>query len=429
MRQKSANHRLTHGPGTNEGYRHIFQYRGPFHGALLSRCTETSYITCPSRTDELRYAAPAVLRFIAINSMDPLTHTLAGASLAQTRLGRVALGTTTCIIGANLPDLDAITYFLNGNISLGFRRGWTHGVLAMSAFPPLLAVAMSQIVRLQRRPAASFGRLLALSTLAVWSHPALDWLNTYGVRLLMPFDGRWFYGDVLFIVDPWLWLLLGTACVVAHSKSWPQLSMWLTLGAVSTILVTSRTDVPDTVRILWFLGLAIVAAVRNWSGPRTQTHRVAVVCLSLALMYITTMIGSAMLARAQVDAWARAQGISPRQIMVAPRPGNPFRRQVILADDRHYHPLAFDWLSRERIFPVGPQTDIGADHPAAAAALTAPEVWGLATWARFPSFAIEPRPPADGGGYRVTIADMRFGGVTVDMDADLEPSGVHNRFR
>ncbi len=25
----------------------------------------------------------------------------------------------------------------------------------------------------------------------------------------MPFSRRWFYGDVLFIVDPWIWLFLG----------------------------------------------------------------------------------------------------------------------------------------------------------------------------------------------------------------------------
>jgi len=36
-------------------------------------------------------------------------------------------------------------------------------------------------------------------------HPTLDWLNTYGMRWLMPFSGRWFYGDAVFIVDPGCW--------------------------------------------------------------------------------------------------------------------------------------------------------------------------------------------------------------------------------
>ena len=31
----------------------------------------------------------------------------------------------------------------------------------------------------------------------------------------MPFSDRWFYGDTLFIVDPWLWLILGGAVMLA----------------------------------------------------------------------------------------------------------------------------------------------------------------------------------------------------------------------
>src|SRR5690606_3813474 len=56
-----------------------------------------------------------------------------------------------------------------------------------------------------------FGWLYALSLIACLSHPALDWLNNYGVRLLEPFSSRWFNGDVLFIINLWLWLGLGFA--------------------------------------------------------------------------------------------------------------------------------------------------------------------------------------------------------------------------
>jgi len=37
-------------------------------------------------------------------------------------------------------------------------------------------------------------------------------LHPHGVsqsRLLMPFNDTWFYGDTLFIIDPWVWLLAG----------------------------------------------------------------------------------------------------------------------------------------------------------------------------------------------------------------------------
>ena len=64
--------------------------------------------------------------------MDPLTHTLAGVSLAQTRVARGPLATATCLIGANLPDVDAATYFLEGDFSLGgvgltaFSQWWCY---------------------------------------------------------------------------------------------------------------------------------------------------------------------------------------------------------------------------------------------------------------------------------------------------------------
>ena len=42
------------------------------------------------------------------------------------------------------------------------------------------------------------GWLLALAYIGTISHPALDWLNNYGVRLLEPFSSQWFYGDTHF---------------------------------------------------------------------------------------------------------------------------------------------------------------------------------------------------------------------------------------
>ena len=354
--------------------------------------------------------------------MDPLTHTLVGSSLAQTRFGRVSLGTATCVIGANLPDIDAATYFLGGDVALGFRRGWTHGVLAMAVLPPLLAWVMYQLdrVRCRRAPAATpvpLGRLVGLSYVAVLSHQVLDWLNTYGIRLLMPFDGRWFYGDALFILDPWIWLLLGTAVLLAYSGSRLLAAGWIALGVIVTIGVTGIPGLPVALRVLWCLGLALVVGLRVWGGFQPRSQRVVTVCLVLAAAYVAALVGSLRLTRIEVVQWARDRGLKPTRIMVSPTPADPFRRDVLIADDRHYHWLTFDWLATERVQPRGGGAPIGDDHPAAAAALAAPGVWGLATWTRFPSFTVEPLD----SGYRVTITDMRFGGGVIELDRDLQP--------
>ncbi len=145
--------------------------------------------------------------------MDPIAHTLTGAALAAAGLRRATpLATAALVIGANAPDIDVLTGFAGRYAALAMRRGWTHGVLAIAVLPFVVTALLLLWDRLRRRPdraPARAGPLLGLAALAVISHPILDWLNNYGMRWLMPFDGRWSYGDALFIVDPWVWLALG----------------------------------------------------------------------------------------------------------------------------------------------------------------------------------------------------------------------------
>lgn len=153
--------------------------------------------------------------------MDNLTHSLVGALIGQAGLKRkTGLAMPALIIGANIPDVDAACLlWLDGVQHLGFRRGITHGPIAWVLLPLLLAGALYGFDRWQAkrgtrpegRLPVSFKWLFLLSFLACLTHPALDWLNVYGIRLLEPFSSRWFYGDTLFIIDVWLWALMGFA--------------------------------------------------------------------------------------------------------------------------------------------------------------------------------------------------------------------------
>ena len=52
-------------------------------------------------------------------------------------------------------------------------------------------------------------RMLFLASLAgLGSHALLDYTNSYGIRPFLPFDGRWFAADLVFIVDPWMLAIL-----------------------------------------------------------------------------------------------------------------------------------------------------------------------------------------------------------------------------
>lgn len=150
--------------------------------------------------------------------MDNLTHSLIGAVLGQCGLkNKTGLAIPALIIGANLPDVDVTCFaWTTGLENLAFRRGITHGPIALVLLPLALAGILwgwdRWQVRRGRRPErrlpVHFGWLFALSFLACLTHPVMDWMNNYGVRLLAPFSQRWFYGDVLFIIDVWILAML-----------------------------------------------------------------------------------------------------------------------------------------------------------------------------------------------------------------------------
>ena len=150
--------------------------------------------------------------------MDNLTHSLVGALIGQAGLKRkTGLAMPALVIGANLPDIDAACFFwLDGVEHLAFRRGITHGPPAWVLLPAVLAALLwgwdkwqaQRGKRPEGRLPVRFGWLYVLAFIACLTHPALDWMNSYGIRLLEPFSSRWFYGDILFIIDIWLWALL-----------------------------------------------------------------------------------------------------------------------------------------------------------------------------------------------------------------------------
>jgi inner membrane protein len=364
--------------------------------------------------------------------MEPLAHTLAGACLAESGLKRLSpLAASTLVIAANIPDVDGACYLHSADVAFALRRGWTHGVLAVAALPLALTAAMLAVdralsLRDPERARANPLVLLGLSLLGVLSHPFLDWLNNYGVRLLMPFSDRWFYGDTLFIVDPWLWLILGGAVALTWTTHTRGIVAAAALGFGTTAVMLMAPIVPGWARAAWIAGLAIWAL----AGSRAATPRrpaVALSALVMAGLYIALMFAGSRIAERQVRRLASARGWPAEQIAAMPVPAVPFRRSVIVVSGSRYLFVPVNWIT-------GPTPGIepavfekGAQDPAVEAALGAPFVQGVRAWLRFPSYEVRPLPA---GGRRVIIRDARFAigqspgfGVIaiVDLDAALVP--------
>jgi inner membrane protein len=261
--------------------------------------------------------------------------------------------------------VDLLSSFCGPGATLAFRRGWTHGILALALWPFVLTGVMMALdrginrVRRASQPSGLVpGQLLLLSSVAILSHPILDTLNTYGMRWLMPFSGRWFYGDTLFIVDPWLWLALGLGVILSRARR-----------------------------------------------GSTQPARIA---LGISFAYVAAMAASTLAARRIAGREIAAMSGQPvARLMVSPLPVNPFVRKVVVEQDEVYRTAGFRWLSGRhvepasvRIFPKG-----RPDHPAVQAAAATTLGRRFLGWARFPAFRVE---PAGGDDFVVRILDLRY---------------------
>jgi inner membrane protein len=300
--------------------------------------------------------------------MDPICHTLIGAALGSTGLERkTRFGRGTLILGANLPDIDVIAYAWGETAALGIRRGITHGIPALLVLPVLLAGAMWLSGRRSKpaasRPATDFKWLLALSAISVASHPALDFLNVYGVRWLMPFDDTWFYGDTLYIVDPWMWAILAVALLLAR-------------------LLRSRTSLPVFAR------------------PATLG-------LLAAFSYICAMSVGHAIARDLVE--SEFSGAPIPRFMVAPIPVDPFRRIVVIDGESAYRFGSVELWPRPR-FQLGERLVPKGQGAASDRASATKDGQTFLSWARFPFFETdEPHNPS-----AVYILDARY---TLSRDA------------
>jgi inner membrane protein len=365
--------------------------------------------------------------------MDPIAHTFTGMALAAAGLRRATpLAATALFMGVNAPDVDVFSGFVADYESLAFRRGWTHGVLALALWPFVLTgvlLAWDRFVRRRRNPSAAparAGPLLTLTTIAVISHPTLDWLNNYGLRWLMPFDGRWFYGDALFVIDPWFWLLTGGAAFLTFSKSRLARVRWTVFAVSASVLIylNAGTRVPVLSAVLWSVGIAALVAAR-WrlrDAPQVVLERAAQAGLGVAAIYVVTMLGASAAARSEVRAALEAGGIDAEDVMIAPAPADPFGGPVVVVTRDEYYTGRFNWLMEPRFGlsgetiprPRGVEFELAAQAPAARRFLV---------WSRYPAIDLEPIP---GGGIRVTFTDVRYRaegrlvGPTVEL---LEPVG------
>ena len=185
--------------------------------------------------------------------MDNLTHSLIGLMLGRVT-GRSAM---MMVVAANLPDVDILSWAGGTLTYLDVHRGYAHSLAAA----PLMALIPMLLFR--SRNWASYFACLA----GVLSHVLLDWTNVYGIRLLLPFSGKWLHLDITDVVDPWI-LLVFLLAIAA-----PALA-----GLVSSEIGAKKTS---TAKRGW--AWAALVFLIAFEGVRVSAHQRALAVMSARL--------------------------------------------------------------------------------------------------------------------------------------------------
>ena len=282
--------------------------------------------------------------------MDNLTHSFVGLTAAKAGLERLSPGATSlCILAANAPDADiAVLLFGDRWDFLRHHRGITHALVGTAVFTFVLPLIFYGIDRAwshfrHQPPKVKLRGLLIASVIVSVTHPLLDWTNNYGIRFLLPWNPRWFYGDLVFIVDPYMWVVLGGAAFLLTSKTKISKAIWATVAAVITYLIlagprTGQLPRPAVIAGLWISAVVVIVILFVKGAAARWGARIAFVSFALVLAYwgLLALAHGRALARgseaAQKIVAPRGEAIS--RIVAMPTVANPFRWDCVFETDQ-----------------------------------------------------------------------------------------------
>ena len=277
--------------------------------------------------------------------MDNVTHALAGCLLAAATVVLVersgvktpqnfrTVATAVGIIAAELPDSDLV--YAGPRLGMGalgyllHHRGYTHTVLFALVGALVIWLATLAISRRSRETPLRIP-LLVLAFVGTMSHLALDYTNNYGIHPFWPIVNSWYYGDAVFIVEPWLWIVSIPALYLFYRPRAARAILAILLGIILVAswaigMVTRDVAIAFSIAtIIWFVLTKAIAPTR-----RVGYAIGAWVVVELLFMNATSR------ARNIVQL---AVGESFRDVSLTPFIGNPlcFAALVVEADSTTY---------------------------------------------------------------------------------------------
>ncbi len=269
--------------------------------------------------------------------MDNITHTIIGLGVAEIAMqwrmkDRSGLQSNlrplywlSSAVANNLPDLDVPWIKLLGGGRMEFllqHRGYSHtlgAVLPIAIFTLLLcwAIAKKRQLEVNKKDWLWLG---GLAIFGVLSHILADSWNSYGVHPFWPWQNRWYYGDFIFILEPWIWITLIPCLLFSSLPKWIRSFLFLLYVAIVGA-AWKISYVPSPIALL----LSIMALIGLATKSLPQSKRLS---YSFSLLFVV-LLGFAFVSTiTKRELNSRFLAISPDNqhitLVISPLPANPF---------------------------------------------------------------------------------------------------------
>jgi inner membrane protein len=194
-------------------------------------------------------------------------------------------------LASNFPDLDLVLTPLLPE-PLGYllhHRGHTHTLLyavpqALSLCAVLWALWPAARRLLKQSAVARTGLALTVG-ISLALHLLMDYLNSYGIHPFHPLDARWFYGDMVFIVEPLFWIVFGIPLIMTiRRNSMKILFCTILIGAL--LFFALREFLPWTSFGALLLLALVVGALQVRADDRSNTAFAVSAAIAIAFVGI-----------------------------------------------------------------------------------------------------------------------------------------------
>jgi inner membrane protein len=300
--------------------------------------------------------------------MEPVTHALTSIALGRAGLNKVTrMATPILLVSGMIADVDWVTRLGSASTFLHGHRTATHSLIGTAAIVAIVSAAFWLAGRKYPKLAIEILPALVICAVGAGTHLLMDMLNGYGVKLLWPFDSKWYAWDLANSVDGWIIFFLLCGLLI-----------------------------PELFRLV----LEEIGSRPKKGGRR----RGAIVGLSFVILFVAGRAFAHQRAIALLNS-REFNGQAPLEAGAFPRPLNPLLWSGVIETDNAL--LKMD-------VPLGPLSyfdpELGDIYFKPEQSLALRNAVGSQTaidflsYARFPLAHVEP----EGRGFQVRLRDMRF---------------------